>query len=115
VIRRLTGSLALAAMLAAAASTHHHAVLAADSDAGFEEVVTTHNPFSTASHLHAILQIVPLHPCWACAWSRSSALPESSGLARPAAHAGKLNALPPRSAISVARFTRRSRAPPNLF
>jgi hypothetical protein len=113
VIRRVSGFLALAGIVAAGAASHHHAVLAAGADAPSEEIVTTHSPFSTASHLHAILQIVLLDPCWACHWSRISALPQSVRLSRPAVGVSKLNALPPRSAISVARFTRRSRAPPS--
>jgi hypothetical protein len=47
----------------AGTASHHHAVLSADSGAFSEEFVTRHNPFSTASHLHAILKIVELDPC----------------------------------------------------
>jgi hypothetical protein len=114
-IRRLSGCVALTAIVAAGAASHHDAVLAADSETPSEEVVTNHNPFSTASHLHAILRIVPLDPCWACHWSRVSAVAESPLIARPIIAVWKLNALPPRSAISVAQFTRRSRAPPALL
>ena len=113
-IRRLTGALTLAAIVAAGSASHHHAVLAADSDAPSEEVVTTHSPFSTASHLHAILKIVPLDSCWACHWSRVPGMPRIARAALPDFVGRKLNVLPPRSAASVARFTRRSRAPPEL-
>jgi hypothetical protein len=113
--RRLTGSVVLAAVLAAVTASHHHAVLATDSETGSEEVVTTHNPSSTASHWHAILKIVPVDPCWACHWSRLFGLPWAAEVSLPAPASRTLNALPPRSAISVARFTRRSRAPPPLL
>jgi hypothetical protein len=114
VIRRLVGTLTLAAIVSASAASHHHAVLASDSDLGTEVVVTRHNPFSSASHWHAILKIFPLDPCWACHWSRVFGL-WSNGASGPVRLAiGRLNALPPRSAISIARFTRRSRAPPSL-
>jgi len=113
-IRRLTGFLTLAAIIAAGAASHHHSVLIADSETRSEEVVTRHNPSSTASHWHAILKILPIDPCWACHWSRLSANLRSIGVSRPVFTGSKVNALPPRSAISVARFTRRSRAPPDL-
>jgi hypothetical protein len=98
----------------AVASSHHHAVFASDSEAPSEEVVTTHSPFSTASHLHAILKIVTVDPCWACQWSRTAGIYQSAPVACPVFTTWKLSALPPRSAVSVARFTRRSRAPPDL-
>jgi hypothetical protein len=114
-LRRLTGSALLAAVLAAATASHHHAVLDTDSEARSEEVVTTHNPYSNASHWHAILRIVPVDPCWACHWSRLFGLPWAAEASLPALAGRTLNALPPRSAISVAYFTRRSRAPPALL
>jgi hypothetical protein len=114
VIRRLTGSITLAAIVAACAATHHHAALGPESEGSSEEVVTTHNPLSTASHWHAILKILPVEPCWACHWSRVAGVPPTAAVTRPVVTACKLNALPPRSALSVARFTRRSRAPPDL-
>jgi len=67
-IRRLTGYLTLAAIVAAGAASHHHSILAADSETRSEEVVTTHNPFSTASHWHAILFTgLPSYSAPACA------------------------------------------------
>ena len=113
-IRRLAGLLALAAIVAAGAASHHHSFLTADFETRSEEVVTTHNPLSTASHWHAILKILPIDPCWACHWSRLSTNLRSIGVSRPIFTGSKVNALPLRSAISVARFTRRSRAPPDL-
>lgn len=111
-IRRSAAFLALAAVLAAGAASHHHDLLVSDSETSSEEVVTRHSPFSSASHLHAILQIVPVDPCWACHWSRLSGISLFTRVTRPAFTTWRLNALPPRSAASVARFTRRSRAPP---
>ncbi|HEV8231367.1 MAG TPA: hypothetical protein VGQ75_03395, partial [Thermoanaerobaculia bacterium] len=105
---------ALLAIIAAGVAPHHHAILAVDSETRSEDVVTTHDPFSNASHWHAILKILPVDPCWACHWSRLSGLLRSATVAPPSFANWKLNALPPRSAISIARFTRRSRAPPDL-
>jgi hypothetical protein len=114
-IRRLAGCLALLAIIAASATSHHHALLALDSETSSEEVVTTHNPFSNASHWHAILKVVPLDPCWACHWSRLFGLSWATDVSLPLLASRSLGTLPPRSAISVARFTRRSRAPPTLL
>jgi hypothetical protein len=113
-IRRLAGALTLAAVVAASAASHHHAILAGESDTRSEEIVTTHNPYSTASHLHAILRILPVDPCWACHWSRVPGMPGIAAVVLPDFIGWKLNALPPRSAVSVARFTRGSRGPPDL-
>jgi hypothetical protein len=114
-VRRLAGCLVLLAVLAAASASHHHAVLDLDSDTRSEEVVTTHDPFSNASHWHAILKILQVDPCLACHWSRFSAIPRSPAVSHVILAARKLNFLPPRSAISISRFTRRSRAPPALL
>jgi hypothetical protein len=113
--RRLTGLVALFATLVAGAASHHHPILTADSGLRPEEVITRHSPLSTASHLHAILKIIPAEACWACKWSRASGLPPSSRLSIPMVIVGIANVLPERSAASVARWTRRSRAPPDLF
>jgi hypothetical protein len=114
VIRRLVVSITLAAIVAACAATHHHAAFGPESETSSEDVVTTHNPLSTASHWHAILKILPVEPCWACHWSRVAGVPPTAAATGPVVTAGKLNALPPRSVISIARFTRRSRGPPDL-
>jgi len=115
VIRRLAGSITLAAIIAACAATHHHAALGPESENSSEEVVTTHNPLSTASHWHAILKIVPVEACWACHWSRVAGAPPTAAATSPVVTARNINALPPRSALSIARFTRRSRGPPALL
>ena len=112
-IHRFAAFLALTAVLAAVAASHHHAILVSDSETSSEEVVTRHSPFSSASHLHAILEIVPVDPCWACHWSRLAGISQSAIATPPVFTTWELNALPPRSATSVARFTRRSRAPPS--
>lgn len=114
-IRRLAGSITLAAVVAASAASHHHAALGLDSEKPSEEVVTTHNPLSNASHWHAILKILLVDACWACHWSRIAGVPPAAAVPGPLVTARKLNALPPRSALSVARFTRRSRGPPTLL
>jgi hypothetical protein len=113
VIRRSAAFVALAAVLAAGTASHHHALMVSDSETSSEEVITRHSPFSSASHLHAILKIVPVDPCWACHWSRLSGISLSARVTRPVFTTWRLNALPPRSSASVARFTRRSRAPPS--
>ena len=114
-IRRLAGALTLAAVVAASAASHHHAILAEDSHTPSEEVVTTHSPYSIASHWHAILKILPVDPCWACQWSRVPGMPWIAAVVLPDFIGWRLNALPPRSAVAVARFTRGSRAPPDLL
>ena len=114
-IRRLAGSITLAAIVAASAASHHHAVFAPDSETSSEEVVTRHNPLSTASHWHAILKIIPIDPCWACHWSRVAGVPPAAAVTGLVVTVWNFNVLPPRSALSVARFTRRSRAPPSLL
>ena len=113
--RRLVGSLVLAAIMAAVAAPHHHPAFSAESEAPSEQVVTRHNPYSTASHWHAIIKIIPIDPCWVCHLSRLFGLCSASPTSPAASGSGELNALPPRAAISVARFTRRSRAPPTLL
>jgi hypothetical protein len=114
VIRRSVGFLVLAAVVSASAASHRHPLLALDSEVRSEEVVTRHDPFSNASHLHTILKIIPAELCWACKWSRASGLPPSSRLSVPMVIVGIASVLPERSAVSVARWTRRSRAPPDL-
>src|SRR5687768_6076765 len=113
--RRLAGFIVVLAILAAGSASHHHAALSLDPEGRSEEVVTTHDPSSNASHWHAILDIVALESCWACPCSRLFDLPRPGGLSHAGLDSRRWNALPPRAASSVARFTRRSRAPPILL
>jgi hypothetical protein len=115
--RRLAAWALLAAILAAGAAPHRHLGLA-DEGAGekaSQSVLTTHDPLSRAFHWHAVLKVVQEDACWACHWNRLFSLGSTSACC-PALLPGRaLALLPPRSALSVARFTRLSRGPPALL
>ncbi len=114
---RLSAWALAGAVLGASVVPHRH--LGLDSEPGVERastsVLTTHNPLSKASHWHAVLRIVEEDPCWACHWHRIGILSPSAAAIGPVRASRRLAALPPRSAVSVARFTLRSRAPPSLL
>ena len=76
-------------------------------------VVSAHDPSSRALHLHAVLRIVEDAPCWACHSNRPSVLAADAAVVRDYAVGCPLGTLPPRAALSVARYTRPSRAPPS--
>jgi len=111
-------ALALLAVLAGAGSLpHRHSALTDESDAenGSESVQTRHNPQSHSSHWHSVLRTIQEEPCWACHWGRFLGLAATAAPSRPFLPTSVLSLLPPRSAASVARFTRLSRAPPILL
>ena len=115
--RRLAAAVLLAAALAGATAEHHHGLGAEDSPSSqaSRSVVSSHDGRSAASHVHAILRIVDNDPCWACHWSRHAAITGSSVAVGALPADRPLTQLPPRAAVSVARFTRSSRAPPALL
>ncbi len=115
--RRLVASVSLAAILAAALAPHRHAGLEEEpvGEAGSLRVLTTHNPRSSAAHWHAIIRFVEESPCLACHGQRHAGIPSLAALFLPILRGRALTALPPRSAISVARFTHLSRGPPCLL
>jgi hypothetical protein len=113
--RRLLAWALLAATAAAATATHRHAGLEESTGDGSESVITNHNPRAAAPHLHAVIRTVHEDPCWACHWQRQIGPPSPAPAALPILRGRPLAAPPPRSARSVARFTRLSRAPPSLL
>jgi len=115
--RRLAAGALAAAVFAAGAAPHRHFDLVDEGagDKASQSLLTTHDPLSRAFHWHAVLKIVQEEPCWACHWNRVAGL-SSTSTYRPALLPGRaLALLPPRSARSVARFTRLSRGPPALL
>ena len=115
--RRLAAWALAAVVFAASAAPHRHFGLADEGagDKASQSVLTTHDPLSRAFHWHAVLKIVQEDACWACHWNRVAGLSSTSAY-RPALLPGRaLALLPPRSALSVARFTRLSRGPPALL
>ena len=115
-LRRTSAWALLAATLTAAAATHQHAGLADPPvERASETVLSTHNPLSNAGHWHAVLQIVQENACWACHWHRFAGLPYLAPSSLPALAGCAAAVLPPRSAVSVARFTRLSRGPPSVL
>jgi hypothetical protein len=113
-LRRTFGCTLLAAMLAAAATPHRH-FGPADEGTGQSHspsVLTHHNPRSTALHWHAVLKTLYPESCWACHWNRLLGLGSADSCSPVLLSTRRLAQLPPRSALSVARFTRLSRGPP---
>jgi len=116
ILRRLAAGLLLTATLAAATAEHHHALLGEDSSSSApSSVISSHRGQSASSHIHAILRIVENDPCWACQWSRQAGVPRAAATSGAVSLGGPIALLPPRSAVSIARFTRSSRAPPELL
>lgn len=116
-LRLALGWILLAVTLAAGTASHRHSGFG-DESAGGERtssLLTTHNPASVARHWHAVLRVVQEDPCWACQWQRLFGLPITAAPSLPVLSACPIGLLPPRSARSVARFTRLSRGPPVLF
>jgi len=113
-LRRTFGCTLLAAMLAAAATPHRHSGPADDDTRGSTSasVLTHHNPRSTALHWHAVLKTLYPESCWACHWNRLLGLGSADSYSPVLLSGRRLAQLPPRSALSVARFTRLSRGPP---
>lgn len=115
--RRLAAWALAVAVFAAGAAPHRHIGLE-DEGAGdkpSQSVLTTHDPLSRAFHWHAVLKIVQEDPCWACHWNRVAGLSSISTYLAALLPGQALALLPPRSALSVARFTRLSRGPPPLL
>jgi hypothetical protein len=59
--------------------------------------------------------VVQEDPCWACHWQRVFGLPAAVVPLGTVSPSRALALLPPRAAISVARFTRLSRGPPSVL
>ena len=106
----------LAAAIGASAAPHRHLLLEDDSPTGAPErtVLTTHAGRST-THWHAVIRVIHADPCWACHWQRHVGLASAveTGFELSIARVQRL--LPPRAAVSVARFSRSTRAPPSLL
>jgi hypothetical protein len=105
----------LAAVLAAAAMPHRHYGLAEEGagERPSQSVLTNHNPHSAAFHWHAVLKTLQDEPCWACHWNRLFGVRSADALSPVLLPGRRLAQLPPRSALSVARFTHLSRGPPS--
>lgn len=116
IARRLAAWTLVGAVLGASALPHRHLGLEPEPGAGRRSpsVLTTHNPLAKARHWHAVLKIVEEDPCWVCQGNRIGILVPSASTITPVLTRRRLGALPPRSALSVARYTRPSRAPPKL-
>ena len=111
---RVSAWVLLAAVSAAGTATHRHTDFGDEDDARSEQrVVSAHDPSSRALHLHAVLRVVEDAPCWACHSHRLSTLAAATPAPRPLFVSRPLGTLPPRAALSVARYTRPSRAPPS--
>jgi hypothetical protein len=97
------------------AGTVNHRPADFDDDAPgrrWSSVVSNHNPAAAARHWHAIIRFLQDEPCWACRWHRALGLPVAAPTSLPDFVHHPLGLLPPRSAATIARFTRLSRGPP---
>ena len=117
-LRRLTGGLLLLAVMAAAGGFHNHQSLSSlvspPTAGSSEQVVSTHSPFSKASHWHSVVRSDD-DVCLACHSHRMAGLAAHASLSGPVlitSLAGDAVASKP---VSIASFANGSRAPPSLL
>ncbi len=75
--RRIVAGALLAVALGGNFASHHHSLLSPEEGFGREEerAVTRHDPYSRASHWHAVLAFVHEQECVACHNQRLAGLP----------------------------------------
>jgi hypothetical protein len=116
-LKRIAAFPLLAAAIAGNFATHQHSFLASEDQAGLgeERAVTRHDPFSRASHWHAVLAFVHEHDCVACHHHRLAGLPVQGPDPAPAASSPSANPTPSAIALAAPRLSTSSRAPPILL
>jgi|RhiMetdeSRZDD1v2_1073273.scaffolds.fasta_scaffold08211_4 hypothetical protein len=117
-LRRLTASILLAAIVVAAGGFHNHQSLSSfvsPPEAGSsEQVVSTHSPFSKASHWHSVVRFDE-DPCLACHSQRIASLAANASVSTPVLIASLATDPVASKPVSIASFANGSRAPPALL